>query len=120
MGDEKHNIHCGVVIEACLGMINNTNLEKDIFIISGWIHDMGKLDNKADHHIASIKYLDEFLNDNEKYKKWDLELRDSIINHRSDGNPKTIYGRILKLADKIALCNIKWLEYKKKIKKDKI
>ncbi len=113
MGDEKHNIHCAAVIEACIGMTTNTDMELEIFIIAGWIHDMGKLIDKKNHHIESLKYLNKFLKQNIEYEKWNLELKDCIINHRSEGNPETIYGLIFKCADKVALHNNKWLEYKK-------
>lgn len=113
MGDEKHNIHCAAVIEACIGMANNTDLELEIFIVAGWIHDMGKLVDKKTHHIESLKYLNKFLNQNTEYEKWKLELKDCILNHRTNGTPKTIYGIIFKCADKVALYNKKWLEYKK-------
>ncbi len=112
MGDEKHNIHCAAVIEACLGMIRNTDLEEGIFVIAGWIHDMGKLVDKKNHHLESIIYLDRFLDQNPEYKVWESELRDCIINHRTEGDPKTIYGQIFKCADKVALHNHKWLEFK--------
>ena len=70
MSDTKHNIHCNAVIESCINMTINTNMEPEIFIIAGWIHDMGKLIDKKNHHIESLKYLDEFLHKNDKYKKW--------------------------------------------------
>jgi HD superfamily phosphohydrolase YqeK len=113
MGDQKHDIHCGAVIEACLGMIKNTNMKEEIFIIAGWIHDMGKLVDKEKHHIESLKYLDKFLENYPEYKKWDFELRDCIQNHRTGCNPETLYGEIMKVADKVSLKNIDWLEFKK-------
>ena len=114
MGDTKHNIHCNAVIKSCINMTTNTKMEPEIFIIAGWIHDMGKLIDKKNHHIASLKYLDEFLHKNDKYKIWIKELKDCILNHRKGGNPETIYGLVFKCADKVALYDNNWLEYKKK------
>jgi len=112
-GDKKHLIHNIAVIEACLGMVNNTDLEPEVFIIAGWIHDLGKLNDKENHHIESLKFLKEFLAQNPEYNKWNKELADCIKNHRTKGNPETIYGQVFKVADKAALRNKKWLEYKK-------
>ena len=56
MGDQKHDIHCGAVIEACLGMIKNTNMKEEIFIIAGWIHDMGKLVDKEKSFWNCIRF----------------------------------------------------------------
>ena len=111
-GDEKHNIHCGAVIEACLGMINNTNLNKEIFIIAGWLHDLGKIIDKPNHHIESLKFLNEFLELHDKYKKWNIELKDCILNHRTEMEPKTLYGKIFQIADKVALLDKDWIDYK--------
>lgn len=119
MGDEKHIIHCGSVINCCLGMIEDTDLNKHIFIVAGWIHDLGKLIDKPNHHIESIKFLDEFLDLYPKYKDIREEVKDCILNHRTNGEPKTIYGLIFKCADKVALHNNKWLEYKKNKKSSK-
>ena len=113
MGDEKNIIHCRAVINCCLGMIKGTDLNREIFIIAGWIHDLGKLIDKLNHHIESLKFLDEFLELYPKYKDIREEIKDCILNHRKKGEPKTIYGEIFKLADKIALHNNEWLEYKK-------
>lgn len=113
IGDQKHDIHCGAVIEACLGMISNTNLEPEVFVIAGWIHDMGKLIDKENHHLESINFLYEFIRQNKEYEKLNFELRDCILNHRTGSNPETLYGLIFKCADKVALHNNKWLEYKK-------
>lgn len=113
-GDEKHLIHNKAVIEACLGMIKDTDLEPEIFIIAGWIHDLGKLDDKENHHIESLKFLEEFLKENSEYRKWEKELTDCVKNHRTSGNPETTYGLVFRTADKVALRNKKWLEFKKK------
>ena len=111
-GDKKHEIHCSAVIEACLGMIKNTDLEPEIFIIAGWIHDLGKLTDKENHHIESLKFLEEFLKENSGCRKWEKELIDCVKNHRTRGNPETTYGLVFKTADKVALRNKGWLEYK--------
>ncbi len=111
MGDKKHKIHCKAVVDACLGMIKGTDLNKDVFIIAGWIHDMGKLTDERKHEVESLKFLDEFLGLYPKYEHLRDYLEDCILNHRSNGKPKTIYGKIFQCADKVALHNKKWLNF---------
>ena len=95
--DKKHNIHNKAVIQACLGMIEETNLIPDVFIIAGWIHDMGKIINKEDHHIKSLIYLDKFIKENPKYNVYYDFIKDCIIHHRSDSKSLTIYGRVFQI-----------------------
>ena len=116
MGDEKHIIHCGAMIDCCLGMIEGTDLNKQIFIVAGWIHDLGKLIDKPNHHIESLKFLNEFLELYPKYEGINEEIKDCILNHRTNGEPKTIYGEIFKLADKVSLRNKDWIQWKTKFK----
>ena len=111
--DTKHRIHISAVIKACLGTARDTYLNPELFVIAGWIHDMGKLTDKKNHHIASIKFLDKFVKEHPKYLRNYEILKDCIINHRTDGNPKTVYGLVFKAADKVALRNKKWLDFKK-------
>ena len=82
--------------------------------MAGWIHDMGKLIDKENHHIESLKFLDEFLELYPKFEDIREEVKDCILNHRTNGEHKTIYGEIFKLADKVALHNSRWLEFKNK------
>ena len=42
-------------------MSKNTNLDTDIFIVAGWIHDIGRKIDVEKHHIISLDFLDEFL-----------------------------------------------------------
>ena len=55
--DEKHWIHCSCVIQACLGMIQGTNLNPAVFILAGWLHDMGKIIDDEHHQIESMQYV---------------------------------------------------------------
>ncbi|MDP7506264.1 MAG: hypothetical protein QF362_02360 [Candidatus Woesearchaeota archaeon] len=111
--DEKIKIHSECVIEACINMSLSTDLNQNIFIIAGWIHDLGRKIDKDSHHVLSLDFLKEFLKENTNFTEIEKELKDCILNHRSEGNPETIYGLIFKCADKVALHNNKWLEYKK-------
>ena len=89
--DEKIKIHSECVIEACINMSINTELNKDIFIIAGWIHDIGRKLDKDSHHILSIDFLKDFLKENPQFIKNQNEIEECILNHRTDRNHKTIY-----------------------------
>ena len=109
--DEKHLIHCQAVINSCLGMVQNTDFNVDVFIIAGWIHDMGKTISVENHHKFAEPLLDKFFEMNPIYKYLKPEIMDCIINHRTSGKPETIYGQVFKVADKIALRNLRWLRF---------
>jgi HD superfamily phosphodiesterase len=109
-GDKSMRIHSECVIDACLNISKNTDLNKDIFIVAGWLHDLGRKKDKDTHHELSLGFLKDFLTIHPVFSKFQEEIEDCILNHRSDGCPKTIYGLIFKCADKVALHNIKWLK----------
>ncbi len=110
--DEKHRVHCECVVTACLGMIQNTTLEPVVFILAGWLHDMGKMIDKENHHQESIKFTKRFIEQYPEYKDYLGLIEDCILHHRSTGVPSNEYSRIFQLADKVALSNHKWIEYK--------
>lgn len=110
--DEKIRIHSECVIEACLNMAKNTDLKEEVFIIAGWVHDIGIKIDKDKHHELSLDFLDKFLGKYPEFEPIKEELKDCILNHRTEGKPKTLYGLIFKTADKVALRNKKWLAYK--------
>ena len=111
--DPKHLIHNRAVLRACLGMIQGTVLNPEIFVISAWIHDLGKLKDKERHHIESIPYLDTFILRFPEYKQHYGLLHDCILNHRTVCKPTTIYGEIFRVADKVASQSNEWIEFKK-------
>ena len=109
-----------ILIQENIHLVENiklfTDLNKQIFIVAGWIHDLGKLIDKPNHHIESLKFLNEFLELYPKYEGINEEIKDCILNHRTNGEPKTIYGEIFKLADKVSLRNKDWIQWKTKFK----
>jgi HD superfamily phosphodiesterase len=112
--DKKHLVHCQTVQDACIRMASGTNLDQHVFIIAAWIHDLGKLDDKAKHEQESLKYLDKFLHEYPEYERYYAELVDCIIHHRTTGTPVTNYGKVFKVADKVGLLDKRWIAYKKK------
>lgn len=112
-GDEKHHIHCQAVIDACIGMAAGTTLDKNVFLVAGWLHDLGKMKDDENHHVASLEFLDDYLKEAPSFEPLRETIIDCITNHRSNGAPKTLYGRIFQLADKVALLDTRWLAFKK-------
>lgn len=110
--DEKHRVHCECVVQACLGMIQNTTLDPVVFILAGWLHDMGKIIDKDNHHKESIKFATRFIGQYPEYKEYLGLIEDCILNHRSIGVPSNEYSRVFQLVDKVALFNNNWIEYK--------
>ena len=108
-GNEVIRAHSECVIEACVQMCVGTDLNEDVFVIAGWIHDIGRKIDKATHHELSLDFLDEFLEQNPQYSKLKEDIVDCIRHHRRDGTPSTVYGLVFKAADKVALHNKKWL-----------
>lgn len=114
--DEKMKIHSKCVVDACLGMVKNTDLNPVVFILAGWLHDLGKLIDKEQHHVESMKFMKKFLNNHTQYKELEEVISDCILNHRTKGNPVTIYGQIFQVADKVALYDKNWIMFKKRFK----
>lgn len=112
LGDETTQLHSECVIDACMSMCKDTDFNKDIFAIAGWLHDIARKKNTEKHHEAALEYVDKFLAMHPEYLYIKEEIVDCIRNHRSDGNPRTIYGLVFKAANKVAMRNLKWLETK--------
>lgn len=108
-------VHNECVIQSCLNMIKNTNLDKEIFIIAGWIHDLGRKEDIENHPTISLKYLEKFILENKEIEQKKELIMDCILNHRNSGNPKTIYGKIFKTADKVSFHTDKWIASNLKI-----
>lgn len=104
------------LIVACLGMIRNTDFDPVVFILAGWLHDMGKLIDKEKHHQESLKFVKKFMDKHPEYNEYTDLVEDCVVNHRSTGTPSSAYARIFQLADKIALRNHDWIAYKKQLR----
>ena len=109
--NKKMYIHSRCVLDCCLEMAD-THDNKDVFIIASWIHDMGKKDDKPNHHLASIKYLDLFIQQYPAYQEIYDTIKDCIINHRTQGQPVCAQAKLFQKADKRALTHKDWLIYK--------
>lgn len=57
-----------------------------------------------EHNVQSLRVVD-VLENNFKGLNLTYEVRDGILNHRSSGNPSTLEGKVVCLADRIAYLN---------------
>lgn len=110
-GDERLKIHSQCVIDACLNMVENTDLDRKVFIIAGWLHDIGRKIDRENHQELGLESFARFLKKHSEFELVKDEVKDCIRNHRKNGNPSTIYGLIFKAADKIALKHKRWLDF---------
>lgn len=83
---------------------SHLNINNDIFIIAGWLHDIGSAiedDNHAEHSISILEKRNIFI---------DPTLKDCILNHGNEGVPKTIEGKIFQLADKLSIFDLETIK----------
>jgi len=111
-GNEKVRLHSSCMIEACLNMIKDTSLDPEIFIIAGWIHDIGRKTDVEKHPQISAELLNKFLDENKSFSDKKEILLDCILNHKRSGKPQTVYGMIFQAADKASLYNNRWIASK--------
>lgn len=110
-------VHSECVVDICVNAIKNTDLNPDVLIIAGFIHDLGRKIDKDRHHEIGVGFLDKFIEEFPEYVKLREDIADCILNHRTNGNPNTVYGRIIQAADKVAKHHQRWLDYKAKKEK---
>lgn len=108
-GDERIRVHSEEVIEVCLNTIKGTLLDPGVFLIAGWLHDIGRKDGKEGHSVRSCELAKKFFRAQERFKEYEVLVLDCIRHHGSDGRPETLYGRVFQTADKVALQRSRWL-----------
>ncbi len=96
-------LHCESVGEAAVAL-SKGKADEEILRIAGWVHDIGKAISYKEHAKHSLKILEKNFEINEK-------LKDCILNHSSDKNPKTKEGKIFRVADKAFILNPKYLKF---------
>lgn len=110
-GNDWIRVHSACVIDCCNGMIRGTDLDSVVFDIAGWIHDIGRKDDKDRHHEIGLEYLGKFLHEHPEFDSIRAEASDCILNHRTGREPETIYGKIMQLADKVAAHHEDWVKF---------
>jgi len=96
--DREFNImHTEAVVETALILSKGKEVDKDLLVIAGWLHDIGKSVQGENHAQKSVEILEAEgfeLNEN---------LKDCILNHGSSGNPQSEEAKIIQIADKLSV-----------------
>ena len=89
--------HTKGVVKTVKLLAKKEKLKCEIFEIVAWVHDIGYSINKDKHAKYSLKIL--------KKENFEVDkiMEDMILNHGNSGNPKTKQGKIIQIADKIAI-----------------
>lgn len=95
---EFYILHSKLVRDIALILSDNMDIDKKILRIAGWVHDIG-------YSISAEEYAKHSLEILEKDFEIDETLADCILNHGSEGKPKTEEGKIIKVADKLFIFN---------------
>ena len=108
--DPYHFIHTLKVVQAVKIISKNKKLDNKTLEICAWLHDIGysigNLPNRAPNHAKnSVKILIK-----DGFEVTD-KIKDCILNHGSNGNPKTKEGKILQIAVKFNIIDKDFLDY---------
>lgn len=114
-GDEKIKIHSECIIDLATKAAPYFDLDEDIFIIAGWIHDMGRKIDKDTHPQKSLLFLEKFLISNPQFNDKKEIISDCILNHGRKKIPKTKYGKIMQLCDSASIRHKKWIAFAKEL-----
>jgi len=116
-GNERTRIHSACVIDLAVKAAPFFDLDEEVFIIAGWIHDMGRKIDADTHPEKSIAFLDKFLEANPEYKAKRELISDCILHHGRRKLPTTKYGKIMQLCDAASLKHQTYKDYLKKVGK---
>jgi HD superfamily phosphodiesterase len=101
-GNKEYAEHSEKVRDLCLELVEDTELNKDVFIVASWIHDLGNSKDKENHVFESMDLLDLFMQVNPEMKEHYDAISDCILHHTTEKNPETIYGKIFQYAERKA------------------
>lgn len=95
---EWYYLHEKSVADTAKVLGDRLKVDTDKMVIAAWVHDIGYSIEDENHGKHSLKLVEEI------YELDDV-LRDCILNHSGDANPKTKEGKIIQIADKISFLN---------------
>ncbi|MFI3332138.1 MAG: HD domain-containing protein [Rikenellaceae bacterium] len=107
--DKAHNIdHAQTVIEESASLASHYDVDLEMVYLVAAFHDVGLCEGRERHHIVSGEMLlaDPFVASlfSEEQRR---TMQEAIEDHRasSEGDPRSIYGRIVAEADRIISCD---------------
>lgn len=116
--DEVFALHTQLVLKYSLIIAKEREVNKDALSAACWLHDSGRFIDDKNHRIAGLRVAQKFF---EKYEITSLTFKtivnDCIKNHSTDGKPKSIEGKIIKEADRLALIDPKYIRKASKVYK---
>lgn len=98
-GDKAQAEHAQKVVDSCVMLSKDADLNEDVFRVAGWIHDLGKIKDVSNHSFESMNLLDLFLQEHPEMADYYDQIADCILHHATQTNPETIYGKIFQYAD---------------------
>ena len=75
--------HCKEIERISLRLAKHKKADKKILKIASWLHDIGRTVSVKGHAKISVELAEK------QFGKLDNRLKDSILNHGDDNNPKT-------------------------------
>lgn len=82
----------------------SVNMQNDLFMVAGWLHDIGNIIDNENHAENSLTIL------KERGVDVDEVLKDCILNHGDKKEAKTLEGKIFQIADKLSIFDIDTME----------
>ena len=99
-GRDFAKVHSGAVAEIAVVLAKKFKADASSVEISGWVHDIGSTVERNNHAVHSLDLLEK-----EGFEISAL-VRDCILNHRTNGQPKSQEAKILQMADKLSILSI--------------
>lgn len=97
-------VHSRAVMEIAVMLAKRLGADARAVAVAGWVHDIGKVTARDGHARHSVELLEA------EGIKLSPAVRDAILNHGTEGKPKTKEGKILQMADKMSILSVPVLE----------
>ena len=100
--EEKNfaKVHAAAVVEIAILLAKKSKLDVSSIEMAAWLHDIGSTVERDDHAKFSLDLLEQ-----EGFGVSEL-IKDCILNHGTNGKPKSEEAKILQMADKLSILSI--------------
>lgn len=90
--------HTGSVVRHSLLLAKNRTVDREVLKTAAWLHDIGRTIDD-DHHRRGAELARKFLVETRASPPFTERVVHCVLNHGSNGKPKTIEAKILRDAD---------------------